>query len=621
MELYMTNRQHGQMILEFVENGPVIWPTIEENGVTRLRKYSELTHAEANQADCDVKATYIILQGLPPEVYALVSNHKVAKDLWERIQLLMQGTSLTKQERECKLYDEFDKFAYKKGETLCDFYLRFLLLLNDMNICNVKLEQFQLNTKFLNNIPPEWSKFVTDVKLVWDLHTTKIDPLHAYMGQHEFHTNEVLLMHKHNSYLLALVTTHKLTQKQDDSWFKDKVLLVQAQANGQILHEEELALLADPGIAEGQATQTIITHNAAYQVDDLDAYDSDCDELNTAKVTLMANLSHYGLDVLVEVYNADNIDNNMINQSFGKRFVPQTELSTEQAFWSKNFMNSLDPSPSCRPTKVEVPKELPKLSMQNGAIHDEQTTWTNEQNGVTRPRKYSKLTHAEAIQADCDVKATNIILQVFKQGHDLIDAINHMMSFFLAVVTSRYPTTNNQLRNSSNPRQQAPFMMEESRYNQYRGDKFLLLLVLLGPIYQEKVESIFGNKGLLFVTTAKEKDTCPNSAQNLKGNGMILGLRIKCCCDDTSSTVNHSAYMASAPQIEYAPIAYNQSEFSSPETRLVVLVFQKGDDPIDAINHMMSFLTSVVASRYPATNNLPRTSLNPRQQATINNGQ
>nr|GFA46321.1 hypothetical protein [Tanacetum cinerariifolium] len=90
--------------------------------------------------------------------------------------------------------------------------------------------------------------------------------------------------------------------------------------------------------------------------------------------------------------------------------------------------------------------------------------------------------------------------------------------------------------------------------------------------------------------------------------------------NDTSSTVNHFAYIASAPQIEYAPIAYNPSEFSSPETGLVVLVFQKGDDPIDAINHMMSFLISVFASRYPATNDQLQTSSNPRQQATINNG-
>nr|GEU83989.1 putative ribonuclease H-like domain-containing protein [Tanacetum cinerariifolium] len=143
MKQYMLNGQHGRMILESVENGPLLWPTVKENGVTRPKKYSKLSATEANQADCDVKATNIILQRLPPEVYALVSNHKVAKELWERIQMLMQGTSLTKQERECKLYDEFDKFAYKKGESLRDFYLRFSLFLNDMNIYNMKLEQFK----------------------------------------------------------------------------------------------------------------------------------------------------------------------------------------------------------------------------------------------------------------------------------------------------------------------------------------------------------------------------------------------------------------------------------------------------------------------------------------------
>nr|GFD06167.1 hypothetical protein [Tanacetum cinerariifolium] len=72
--------------------------------------------------------------------------------------------------------------------------------------------------------------------------------------------------------------------------------------------------------------------------------------------------------------------------------------------------------------------------------------------------------------------------------------------------------------------------------------------------------------------------------------------------NETSLTINHNAYMASAPQIDYA------------------LIFQKGNDPIDAINHMMSFLTSVVTFRYPTTNNQLRTSSNPRQQATINDG-
>nr|GFA83134.1 hypothetical protein [Tanacetum cinerariifolium] len=96
MEMYMLNRQHGRIIFESVEHGPLLWPSVTEEGVTRLKKYSELSAAEAIQADCDVKATNIILQALSLEIYALVSTHKLAKDLWERIQMLMQGTSLTK---------------------------------------------------------------------------------------------------------------------------------------------------------------------------------------------------------------------------------------------------------------------------------------------------------------------------------------------------------------------------------------------------------------------------------------------------------------------------------------------------------------------------------------------
>nr|GEW85489.1 hypothetical protein [Tanacetum cinerariifolium] len=179
MELYMLNRQHGRMILESVDQGPLLWSTVKEDGETRLKKYSKLSAAEAIQADCDVKAKNIILQRLPPEVYALVSTHKVAKELWERIQMLMQGTSLTKHERECKLYNEFDKFA---------------------------------SIQFLNTPPPEWSMFVTDDKLVRDLHTTNVDKLHAYLGKHEYHANEVRLMHERTSDPLALISQHQLNR-------------------------------------------------------------------------------------------------------------------------------------------------------------------------------------------------------------------------------------------------------------------------------------------------------------------------------------------------------------------------------------------------------------------------
>nr|GEX77994.1 hypothetical protein [Tanacetum cinerariifolium] len=79
------------MMLESVKHDPLIWPTVEENG-----KYDELSATKKIQADCDMKATNIILQGLPLDIYSLVNHHRVAKDLWERIQLLMQESRCNK---------------------------------------------------------------------------------------------------------------------------------------------------------------------------------------------------------------------------------------------------------------------------------------------------------------------------------------------------------------------------------------------------------------------------------------------------------------------------------------------------------------------------------------------
>nr|GEW08229.1 hypothetical protein [Tanacetum cinerariifolium]GEX01418.1 hypothetical protein [Tanacetum cinerariifolium] len=73
------------------------------------------------------------------------------------------------------------------------------------------MDQFQVNTKFLNSLPPEWSKFVTDIKLVKDLHTSKDDRLHAYLEQHEFHANEVRLMRDRTQDPLVFVANQQMT--------------------------------------------------------------------------------------------------------------------------------------------------------------------------------------------------------------------------------------------------------------------------------------------------------------------------------------------------------------------------------------------------------------------------
>ncbi|GKA89642.1 hypothetical protein Tco_0811454 [Tanacetum coccineum] len=215
MGFYMKNKENGRIILDSVLNGLLVWPTVvQEDGTTRKKTYAELSATEKLQADCDCKATNIVLQGLPPDVYAIVNHHKVAKEIWDRVKLLMQGTKLSLQEKECKLYDEFDKFSFVKGETLYQYYWRFAQLINNMNVINMSMRPVQVNTKFLNSLPPEWSKFVTDVKLARDLHTTNYDQLYSYLEQHEIHANETRLMRERYQDPLAFVANYHQSPSQ-----------------------------------------------------------------------------------------------------------------------------------------------------------------------------------------------------------------------------------------------------------------------------------------------------------------------------------------------------------------------------------------------------------------------
>ncbi|GJX01157.1 hypothetical protein Tco_0185070 [Tanacetum coccineum] len=176
------------------------------------------------------------------------------------------------------------------------------------------------------------------------------------------------------SFLSAVVTSRYPTTNnqlrnssnpRQQATINDGRVTVQPVQGRQISYAaEELAFLADLGIPEAQATQTVITHNAAYQADDLDAYDSDCDELNTAKVALMANLSHYGSDALSESNVVNHSETEMTSDS---NITPYSQYLIESQ-QPANSMISTKPTLSSRPTKVEVPKELPKVSMVNTSL-------------------------------------------------------------------------------------------------------------------------------------------------------------------------------------------------------------------------------------------------------------
>nr|GEY98092.1 hypothetical protein [Tanacetum cinerariifolium] len=260
----------------------------------------------------------------------------------------------------------------------------------------------------------------------------------------------------------------KPKRKQDAEWFKDKLLLVQSQANGQILQEEELEFLADPGTAESSSNQNVITTNAAYQADDLDAYNLDCDELNSAKISLMANLSQYSSDNLAEALGFQNLcylkkaqqlkpnmyDGSVIKKSdaivipdteetlmlaeenFETRFVPQTELSAEQAFWSQYSVQTNEPHLFATTTIVEVPKELPKVSLVNSCLKklkfhlasfDMELFTSFDQcliNEVTKVQNVFKQTELAVTQHSQAQAKDTVILKLKEKLHSLSGDVN-----------------------------------------------------------------------------------------------------------------------------------------------------------------------------------------------------
>ncbi|GJX83345.1 hypothetical protein Tco_0332826 [Tanacetum coccineum] len=188
-------------------------PSITEDGVTRLKEYVELTPAEAIQADCDIKAINIILQGLPTEIYALVSQHRVAKDLWEKIKLLMQGTSLIKQEtsinQSFQTRLQLSCSVVQKGDDPIDAIIKLMSFLTA-----VVTSRFS----YTNNL----------------IRTSSITLERVILQSSELRPK----------------------RKRDETWFNDLVLLVQASCRWTSFYRGCIAFLADPGLLNVQKSQT-----------------------------------------------------------------------------------------------------------------------------------------------------------------------------------------------------------------------------------------------------------------------------------------------------------------------------------------------------------------------------
>ncbi|GJT75492.1 integrase, catalytic region, zinc finger, CCHC-type containing protein [Tanacetum coccineum] len=371
MELYMMNRPHGRMILASVEKGPLVWPSITEDGVTRLKEYVELTptlaphkfckspiNSPANQSHLHKSLSQLHVSPYqssqfvtpyqtqqfttnqstplsityPTNEYQSTVHHNVYSPQPSIPQLEYAPTAYQQQQPEFSQPDSSLVVpVFQKGDDPIDAINHMMSFLTAVVTSRYPTTNNQLRT----SSNPRQQATIYDGKVtvqpVQGRQTTyaagttrKYTP--GASGSNTGKQQTVICYNcKGEGHIAKQCTEPK--RKRDETWFNDKVLLVQAQASGQALTEEEIAFLADLGLPDIQTSQTVITHNAAYQADDLDAYDSDCDELNSAKIALMANLSRNGSDALTEVLNPDNLTYDLFNQS--EQIMTSSEQSND----------------------------------------------------------------------------------------------------------------------------------------------------------------------------------------------------------------------------------------------------------------------------------------------------
>nr|GEY22029.1 hypothetical protein [Tanacetum cinerariifolium] len=341
IRLYCRGKKNGVNILKSIDEGSYKMGTIRETlaestegapqfGPERSRVYSDLTSKKKDRYNADIRATNILLQGLPKDIYTLINHYTNAKDIWDNVKMLLEGSELTKEDRESQLFSK---------------------LINDMRNIKMTMSRLQLNSKFVNNMLPEWGRFVTAVKLNRGLRDSNYDQLYAYLKQHETHAKEnkmITFLPQTNNQLRTYFNARNQATVQDGKVVVQNVqgrpnrgqgmnprsrnaagyVRAQnrvgnvnqgqarpgqartvkcyncngtghiAQENGVALDAEQLLFLAggqdntfDDDVDEQPIQDLALNVDNVFHVDDCDAFDSDVDEAPTAQTMFMANLS------------------------------------------------------------------------------------------------------------------------------------------------------------------------------------------------------------------------------------------------------------------------------------------------------------------------------------------
>ncbi|GJR86154.1 retrovirus-related pol polyprotein from transposon TNT 1-94 [Tanacetum coccineum] len=256
---------------------PPIWKKVTLN-----RENDANREAENIKELADIQAINILSQGLPRHIFNTLNQTETAQEIWENVELLMQGSGLTEQQQKEILFDQYERFRANGNESIHDYFVRFHKLINDMKITKIQILAHQRNTKFLNNLPSYWSNYEQHaMKTLSKMNQSSgnTDPL-AYMAQAT----------KTSSHTSSQQYSPSVPPQSPQST-NDAMLATMNQIRLKLFwHMWSLPKYTKAPIFI-MLEPLAITTTTAFEVSHEDAYDSDVDEAPHAAAAFMANLT------------------------------------------------------------------------------------------------------------------------------------------------------------------------------------------------------------------------------------------------------------------------------------------------------------------------------------------
>ncbi|GJW33203.1 hypothetical protein Tco_0053235 [Tanacetum coccineum] len=349
-------KENGVNILKSIDDGPFQMGTFQKTltegtegalhlGPERPRVYSDLSPEDKERYNADIRATNILLQGLPKDIYTLINHYTNAKDIWDNVKMLLEGLELTKEDRESQLYNDFEHFHQHKGETIYDYYVWFAKLINDMRNIKMTMSRMLLNSKFVNNmfakqwynsqsstnpsstyVPPHFAdntqlvsglspsdnlieNLTNTLSLLTQSYKTYLPQINNQLRTSSNLRNQVIV-HDSRVVVQNVQGRHNRGQRNNArgagvagyEGVQNRVRNVNPgqakQENGVALDEDQLLFISggqdnaiDEDVDEQPVQDLALNVDNVFQADDYDAFDSDVDEAPTAQTMFMANLS------------------------------------------------------------------------------------------------------------------------------------------------------------------------------------------------------------------------------------------------------------------------------------------------------------------------------------------